>query len=485
MEIMTSCNLSSLNVFVPSVENPWNAERVNHILRRLGFGGTTSDINAALNISPEQFIDNLVDQALATPPSPEPSWNSMTYQDYINAGLDFDEENQLNHQEWNLQTYNDLSDHGLKGRMTLFWHNHFVTELEVYYCSNYMYRYYNVLQTYALGNFNDFVRAIGKSEAMLLYLNGFENSLYNANENYARELYELFTLGENNGYTQADIVETSKALTGYNHWNDFCDSIYFDQSTFNSNDKTIFGQTGNWNYDDVIDILFQEKSDLIANFICQKLYRYFVSPNVNEDIVTQMANIFVVDFDIANVLRVLFKSEHFFDTLSIGTLIKSPYDLTINLIKTLNFVLDDDMKMGVIYLNGIAGQSIYNPVDVAGWQGDHDWINSSTLTARWEILNYIIVIAYNIDPEVFRTFAIESSNNSNDPYVVTQSIIDRFVPKSLHTNADYESATDVFKYDVPQNYFDDGTWNLSWDVVPIQVGLLLLHIIKMPEFQLK
>ncbi|MBT8272581.1 MAG: DUF1800 domain-containing protein [Bacteroidia bacterium] len=482
---MTSCNVSSLSIFIPSAERPWNAERVNHVLRRLSFGGTTSDITAALNLSPEQFIDSLVDQALAIPPSAEPSWNSWTYQDYINAGLDFDEETQNNHLEWGLQTYNDMLDHGLKGRLTMFWHNHFVTELDVYYCSNYMYRYYNVLQTYALGNFSEFVRAIGKSEAMLLYLNGFENSLYNANENYARELYELFTLGENNGYTQADIVETSKALTGYNHWNDFCDYIYFDQSSFNTSDKTIFGQTGNWDYDDVIDILFQEKSDLIANFICRKLYTYFVSPNVNETIVSELASIFVVDFDIANVLRILFKSEHFFDSLAIGTLIKSPYDLTNNVIKTLNFSFDDNIKLGVIYLNGIAGQSLYNPVDVAGWQGNHDWINSSTLTARWEILNYIIVTAYNIDPEVFRTFAIESSNNSNDPYLVTKSIIDRFVPKALHTVEDYETATDVFKYDVPSNYFDDGSWNLSWDVVPIQVGLLLLHIIKMPEFQLK
>jgi uncharacterized protein (DUF1800 family) len=113
---------------------------------------------------------------------------------------------------------------------------------------------------------------------MLLMLNGFENTNNNPNENYARELFELFSLGENNGYTQQDIEETSRALTGYNHWDDYGGAIYFDESTYDNTLKTILGLTGNWGYDDVIDILFQQREDLIATFICEKLYRYFVSP---------------------------------------------------------------------------------------------------------------------------------------------------------------------------------------------------------------
>ena len=117
----------------------------------------------------------------------------------------------------------------------------------------------------------------------------FENTSAHPNENYARELYELFTLGVDNGYTQTDIVETSKALTGYNHRNDFCADIFFANGTFDASDKTIFDQTGNWGYDDVIDILFEQKGSLIAKFICTKLYKYFVSPVVNEDIVDDLA----------------------------------------------------------------------------------------------------------------------------------------------------------------------------------------------------
>jgi len=486
MKTLTSCNVSSLNVYQQTTENPWNEERVSHVFRRLGFGATKAQINGALSQSPENFIDNLIDQAIATPVSPSPSWANTTYQDYIDAGLDFDEETQNNHNELRITVFNNMLSNGLRERLTFFWSNHFVTALETYYCSHMLFKYYNTLQTHALGNFEDFVRTMGKTEAMLIYLNGAENSLYNPNENYARELYELFTLGVNNGYTQTDIVETSKALTGYNHWtNNWCSFIYFDESTFNPNDKTIFEQTGNWDYDDVITILFQERAPLIANFICTKLYKFFVSPTVNEDVVTALANIFVQDFNIGNVLRVLFKSEHFFDERSIGTVVKSPFDMAIHYLKTTNFTIDDEHKQGIVWLNGNAGQILFNPPDVAGWQRDHDWINSSTLTGRWDTMGYLIWHTWNVDQEQLRTLAIESSGYSNDPYIVTKSIIDRFMPKELHTLEDYDAATDVFKYDVPQNYYDDGIWDLDWDSAPYQIILLLFHIIKMPEFQLK
>ena len=175
----------------------------------------------------------------------------------------------------------------------------------------------------------------------------------------------------------------------------------------------------------------------------------------------------------------------FFNENSIGSQIKSPYDLTHNYLKTTGFSINDDYKEGILYLNSVAGQEIFEPVDVAGWQGDHDWINSSTLTGRWQIIEYLIWHTWNDYNQELRTFAIDSSNNSNDPYVVTKSIIDRFVPKELHTTTDYEIATTVFKANIPQNYFDNQQWSLYWDQAPWQVTLLLLHIIKMPEFQLK
>ncbi|WGD35560.1 DUF1800 domain-containing protein [Olleya sp. YS] len=490
MEQMTSCNTSSLSVYTPNTSNPWNAQKVSHVYRRLGYGATKTQIDAALTQTPSAFIDNLVDAAIAVAPTPAPSWANMSYNDFMNAGLDPDEQIQNAHYEWRLNAFDNLLDHGLKGRMTLFWSNHFVTELDAYYCSSYLYEYYNILQTHALGNFEQFVRDIGLSNAMLVYLNGYQNQSYNndensINENYARELYELFTLGLNNGYTQQDIVETSKALTGWNHATGFCENITFNSVSFYSGNKTIFNQTDNFDYQGVITNLFAQRSTEIANFICEKLYKYFVSPTVNNTVVSAMAATFVTDFNIANVLRILFKSEHFFDETVFGTQIKSPYDLSHNFLKTIGITITTEYKEGIFYLNGIAGQDIFQPVDVAGWQGDHDWINSSTLTGRWQTIEYLVWFMWNNNQELLRNFAIESSGNSNDPYVVAKSMIDRFVPKELHSITDYDIATDVFKHDVPQNYYDDGYWDLTWGSVPYQVVLLLLHLIKMPEFQLK
>ena len=480
-----SCNTSSLAIYVPSATLPWNARRVNHLYRRLGFGINMTGITAALSNTPENLVDSIIDDAINLPETPAPLWANFTYSHYINNGLDFDEETQNNHNEWRQQALNDLLNDGLRGTLTLFWHNHFVTELDTYYCSNYLYRYYNLLQTYCLGDFKEFVRAIGLNEAMLIYLNGFENTSAEPNENYARELYELFTLGVDNGYDREDIVATARALTGYNHRNDFCDDLYFDASTFDNGIKTIFGQTGNHGYDDVIDILFEQRGSLIAEFICTKLYKYFVSPEVNETIIAELATSFEADFNIGNLLRKLFKSEHFFADEAIGTLIKSPYDLSHNFLLTTNFVIDEEDQGAIFYYNLLAGQELFNPVDVAGWQGDRDWINSSTLGGRWSALENFIWYTWNADRERLREFALETSDYSNDPAIIAKSIIDRFVPNELHTTTDYTVATDIFKAEIPQNYYDDGIWNLNWDQAPYQVVLLLLHIIKIPEFQLK
>jgi hypothetical protein len=471
--------------FIPSSSNLWDEEKANHLYRRIGYGVSKIDLDDALVQVPAALPVTLISEAIALPTTTPPDWADWDYNDYLNMGLDFVQTNLSQRRDWSLQMFNDLLSDGLRGRMTLFWSNHFVTEVQVYHCSSYLYKYYHILQTHALGNFKEFVREIGLCDAMLIYLNGFENTKNAPNENYARELYELFTLGVDNGYHQTDIVETAKALTGYNNRTVFCGPISFNNNTFNNTDKTIFGRTGNWGYDNVIDILFEEKGDLIANFICTKLYKYFVSPTINQDIIDQMAATFKVDFNIGNVLTTLLRSEHFFDTEAIGTQIKSPYDVTHNYLITTGFTVSDQIKKGIFYLNEVVGQELFNPPDVAGWQGDKDWINSSTLTGRWDLMEYLIYHTWNEHPEEFRTFAIDSSGNSIDAAFVTKSIIHRFIPKEFHSTMDYDIATDIFKADIPQNYFDDNLWNLNWDQVPYQVTLLLLHLTKSPEFQLK
>jgi len=485
--ITPSCNQSTLTPYIPSGPNPWNTSKINHVFRRLGFGASQDRIDAALVLTPDEFIDNLVDDAFILPVTPTPFWGYYTVNDFV----DIETENQTYTEAWRLQTGNDLISEDLRGRMTFFWMNHFVTEYEVYGYAPYMFQYYTILQAFALGNFKEFLHDIGINSTMLIYLNGFQNTNIEPNENYARELYELFTMGEGSGYTQDDIVNTSRALTGWNHWNEVGGQIYFDPITFFDGDKTIFGQTGNWGYDDVVNILFQERADEVSFFICEKLYRFFVSHEIDEmiktNIITPLAQTFRDNnFELVPVLKQLFKSEHFFDERALGVVIKSPYDIIFNFVNETEFFYDDNIMNAFIYFSGLFGQEMYDPLDVSGWQRDEDWINTSTLTGRWQFFELYVDFLFTNGYEVSLVdLAKDLSNNSNDPYFITMVIIDRLMSKELFTPEDYETATDIFKWEIPQNYYDEGLWNLDWPQAPLQVSLLLKHIATIPEFQLK
>lgn len=488
MEIFTSCNVASITPYVPDDSNPWDIPKVKHVYRRLGYGATDATLNIGILDTPSQLIDTLIQEAIDTPNPTQPEWGFWN----INNYTDFNEQNNAQINEWySLTSLEFINGGGLKSRLAFFWFNHFVTQIETYFYAPYLYQYWDLMHTHALGNFKDFVREVGISSAMLLFLNGFENTNNSPNENYARELYELFSLGLNNGYTQQDIEETSRALTGYNHFGGGVpgNPITFNASTFDASTKTIFDQEGPWGYDDVIDILFEQKSDLIAPYICEKLYNYFVSPDTNQAIVNELATTFLAnDFEIVPVLEQLFKSEHFYDIDATGLIIKSPYDLTTTLIQETGFQYENtnnQLPNFIVYLNEIIGQNLFQPVDVAGWQRNRDWINSSTLAGRWEGIRILLYNFWNFDQEQFREFAINITTDNNDPAIITRAIIDFLISRPLHTEADYDIATTVFRWEIPDNYYDDGLWNLGWESAPYQVLLLLFHIIRMPEFQLK
>lgn len=483
----SSCNLGTLTPFVPTAGNPWNTAKVKHTFRRVGFGASQLEVDNALPLSPGQFIDNLVDSAYNLPLTPAPFWGYYAVSDFV----DYQTENEQYILDWRILTGDNILNQKLRGRMVAFWLNHFVTELDDYFYAPYLFQYYNTAEAHALGNFKTLTREMGLTPAMLIYLNGFENTNQQPNENYARELFELFTLGEGNGYTEDDITETAKALTGYNHWTEPGAPIYFDSSTFFDGNKTIFGQTGNWGYDDVIDLLFQERGDLIAPYICRKLYQYFVSPEIDVDIETNIIaplaqTLINNNFELAPVLKQLFKSEHFFDENALGVVIKSPFDLIFQFVNESEFPYNNDLMEAFIYYAGVLGQILYQPPDVSGWQRDEDWISTSTLTGRWQLFEaYLGTLFSNGEEEVFRTLAKDLSNNSIDPAYITRVIVDYFNAKELFTASDYDVATDIFKWEIPQNYYDDGLWNLDWSQAPLQVYLLLVHLATLPEFQLK
>ena len=477
-----ACDLDGMTAYVPTVSKPWDETRAKHLYRRMGFGTTHANIQAALAMDPATLVDVLVDQAYNLAPTPAPAWGNWDVSDYSNINVQGPDQVL----EWYSQFVMDMITNGLRDKLTLFWSNHFVTELDVYQCPSYMYQYYNMLQVNAVGNFKDFVHAVGISNAMIVYLNSYENTSISPNENYARELYELFTLGENNNYTQNDIVETAKALTGYNGFTEFCAPITFNSQFHSTDNKTIFGQTGNWGYDDVIDIIFAQRESEVAHFICGKLYKYFVSPVVDQLAVNELATTFINNnYEIAPVLKQMFKSEHFFDEDVIGVKIKSPMEMMVSFIVESDFGYDETVLSGTQYYGGLLGQEIFNPVDVAGWQGNHEWVNTSTITGRWLIIDYFCQYSYSQDQEQFRDFAIELAGGpTTDADLVATKIIDHFLPRGLQTSAEYDQAIAVFKDVYPSNYYSLGLWNTGVEFVHYQVYLLLLHISHIPEFQL-
>jgi uncharacterized protein (DUF1800 family) len=470
-------------MYTGTAANPWDIKKVRHTLRRLGYGLNQAQEAIALTQVPDVFIENYINTAANYAVTPAPSWAFWGRSDYTN----FNTERNAQVQEWYIQVFNDTLNLNLRARMTLFWHNHFVTKLENYNAPSWMYQYYNLLQTHALGNFKTLVKEMGKNESMLVFLNGVLNNKFSPNENYARELLELFTLGENNNYTQTDIVEAARALTGYNNYTEIGAPIGFQQNRFDDTSKTILGAAANFNHDTLIDHLFAVRAPEISDFIVKKIYSTFVSPELPaQSIIDQLALTFRnANWEVLPLVKQLFKSEHFFDPNASATVIKDPLDCLGMFVKEANFNFPQANLNTLFYYSSILGQQYFNPIDVAGWQGDRDWINSSTITGRWQAQEYIMWTMWNIDQELFRNIALDSSLSMNDPDVIARDIIDRFVPKSLYTASDYALATTVFKGDVPENYYTNMQWDLNWGSVPYQVILLLQHIFRMPEFQLK
>jgi uncharacterized protein (DUF1800 family) len=497
MEYFVNCNTSTLAPYT----TPLDRSRAAHLYRRLGFGASIQTIDQAVGQTAGTLVDNLVNQALNMAPTPAPTWADWNNSNYP---ADDDAAGQLRRtqlDEWRLTYANDMLTNNLRERLSFFWSNHFVTEIDVYDCNSFLYYYINCLQRNSIGNFKTFVSEIGLTSAMLYYLDGVYNNGNNPNENYGRELYELFTLGEGNAYTEQDIIETARALSGYVERGEIgCEPVAFDATKHDAGSKTILGQTGNWGYDDVIDILFQQRSNEIAEFICRKLYEFFVHPDSKDDagnaqtIISGMATTFVSNnFELAPVLSQLFKSQHFFDEDAIGVIIKSPFDMYFNFVKETGFAYNNTNVSELINYSGLLAQRLFDPFDVAGWQRDRSWINTNFMIGRWLTMESIIEGFYQDDAEQFRAFAMaivgNAGTDSNNPDVIARPIIDFVLPKGLLTETDYTRALAIFRSDIDPTYYEGGndeTWTLAmWPQAPFQVYLLLRYLSREPEFQLK
>lgn len=488
-----------------------------HLLRRTGFGASALQINALTGANASDVVDNIVDAALdteTTPVPPEPVWaNEFVPINGTQEEVDAFIQN-------NIMWLNELQDEwlstmisvGFRERMTLFWQNHFVTQYDDYFIAMHSYRYLRLLREHALGNLKDFVHAIGTDPAMLKYLDGDVNRNLEPNENYGRELLELFTMSPkdkdgNDNYSQADIEEIARALTGWvidylNH------TTVFVPSRFDDGEKTFFGRTGSFGYDDVIDIIFEERGAQTAYFVCEKLYREFVYAVPDPDIVEQLATELIANnFEIASVVRILLKSAHFFDAQLAGSHIKSPIDLLAGMP---NEVMVSPNLETVGFLKAVASfleQNLLNPPNVAGWPGYRSWVSTTSLPIRWLVTDFLLFgdnggnivdlvpvakeLPEHDDPlaafklpvalaEYFMAVPVENLDIGNVSEDFGGDLINFPIPEEITNGPAYaENLAKIFLAGVP--WYE---WDIESEQAPILLALFARFLTQMPEFHL-
>lgn len=269
------------------------------------------------------------------------------------------------------------SNYPLLEKMALFWHGHFATHIDNPYFDQKLLHEFRIN---ALGNFGDMLRAVSKSPAMLQFLNNQQNRKQHPNENFAREVMELFTLGRGN-YTEDDIKEAARAFTGWAF--DETGTFVVHERQHDDGEKLFLGEKGNFNGDDILNILLRQQQT--AHFITRKIYRYLVSDEaIPEKRVNTLAREFYKsNYDIAALLRNIFTSDWFYSEETAGAKIKSPVELLVGYQRMLPMTFNNDNTL--INLQRILGQYLFNPPNVAGWPGGRNWIDSSSLVIRMRL----------------------------------------------------------------------------------------------------
>jgi uncharacterized protein (DUF1800 family) len=269
----------------------------------------------------------------------------------------------------------------LRERMTLFWHGHFACESRL---PNLAVQQLNTIRQHALGNFRDLLVGVSRDPAMIRYLNNQQNRKAQPNENFARELLELFTIGRGN-YSEQDIKEAARAFTGWS--STLRGEFVFRARQHDFGSKTFFGQTGEWDGEDIIDMILAKPETAV--FLTRKIYRYFVSPTIDEARVQALARDFYASgYDIGQLMARIFRSAWFYDQAVIGSKVKSPVELLAGFIRQLQ--LNHVQAQALIGLERALGQVLFKPPNVAGWPGGLSWIDNSTLLLRLQLGSTIL-----------------------------------------------------------------------------------------------
>ena len=524
---------SPINGGLDPYTGSWDTLQASHLLSRTMIGATKDQIELALEMGPEAIVDMLLEDL----PMPDPPVNYADENDPFTplgeTWVDKPVAQELipprfaSLYAW---TMGQMLDEGISVRekMTLFWHNHFVTaDINI---PKVVYQYISLLRENALGNFRELTKAVTINPSMLAYLNGSQNTKFAPNENFARELLELFILGKGllagpgdyTTFTEEDVREIARALTGWrirfegdtgNNAEAFFNTFLHDDGT-----KTLSHRFNNIDipnneeneYIDVVDIIFQQEE--ASRFICRKLYRWFVyyviDDEIEQNVIEPMAQILRDnDFEVKPVLRALFLSEHFFDENSLGCIIKNPIDYTVVLIKQFSIEFPNDYRRKYALWNGIFRftellQMVYfYPPSVAGWKAFYQeptynqlWINSVTLIIRQLYTDVMATTGFESFDGRFRVDAlkfVETIDNATDPNYLIKGMADILFPNEIDQEL-IDILKEVLIPGLPdfewtveyQAYLDDPQNEEIRAVVDARLRFLIRAMFARPEYHL-
>ncbi|MFD2529878.1 MULTISPECIES: DUF1800 domain-containing protein [Polaribacter] len=357
---------------------------IQHLYNRIGFGISPKELACLSKKSKKNIINELFKASENTTilQGDTSFLNGKSYQDFKKERKKLQKISRKKVKEFSIAWFTRLNNPTeiLREKMTLFWANHFVCESKnILFAESYN----NVLRKNALGNFRDFIKLVSKEAAMLSYLNNKQNKKKSPNENFARELMELFTLGQDN-YTEQDIKESARSFTGYNH--KFKGEFIFREKHHDNNEKFFFGKKGNFNGDDIIDIILEQKQ--CARFISEKIYRYFVNENIKTKHIDEMVDVFYKDYNIENLMRFVLLSKWFYAEENIGTKIKSPIELLVGINTIVPYKIEK--KNQILLVQKLLGQILLSPPNVAGWKTGRNWIDSNTIVTRLRLPSILL-----------------------------------------------------------------------------------------------
>lgn len=501
----------------------FGVKEITHLFKRCLFGAKRADISSFSGFQIGTVVDFLL-QDVPLPNPPVNNYNDAGYTDatiapgatWVNAIYGDGTANGRRvislKAWWTLQMLNQSVS--LREKMVLFWHNHFATEADVVSDSRYLYKHNNILRTFAFGNFRELVKQITIDPAMLRYLNGYVNTKTAPDENYARELQELFTMGKgpNSNYTEADVKAAAKLLTGYK-LDALAISSVFDPTRHDSTDKQFSsfygnklvkgrtGADGAKEVDDILDMLFAQNE--LSLFICRKLYKFFgyyeITAAIEANVIVPLAEVFRAgNFEIKPVLKALFTSDHFYSPQIRSCNIKSPIDFVVGVCKEFEvaFPTESDYVnqyyMGDYLRNMSAtiAQDLCDPPNVSGWAAYYQipqyyevWINSDTLPKRNAFTDRFISSGYTRNSKTIKIDPLAYTAKFSKPEDPDQLVNDALL--HLYTLDVSPDVKAFLKSILLSNQVTDNYWTEAWTnykLDPTNTGKVAIVTTRLKEF---